>query len=53
LIHTVIQGPKNFTKFNIQLLRSSKGQWEDGGRDGLGRYLGSFLFTVLHKMFIS
>jgi len=38
LIHTVIQGPKNFTKFNIQLLRSSKGQWEDGGRE---KYRGS------------
>lgn len=28
-------------------------QWEDGGRDGLERYLGSFLFTVLHKIFMS
>lgn len=24
-------------------------EWEDGGRDSLGRYMGSFLFTVLHK----
>lgn len=28
-------------------------EWEDGGRDSSRRYLGSFLFTVLHKTFIS
>lgn len=28
-------------------------EWEDGGRDSLRRYLGSFLFTVLNKTSIS
>lgn len=38
MIHTVIQGPKDFTMFNIQLPRSSEGQPEDGGRE---KYRGS------------
>lgn len=38
MIHKVIQGPKNFTKFNIQLPRSSEGQWEGRGRE---KYRGS------------
>lgn len=31
-IHMVIQGPKNFTMFNLKLPKSSEDQLEDGGK---------------------